>query len=250
VSERQRGCRPRTNASRSGRCLLWRLAASSTAAARPAVRPAYPARRRRGERHLANAQQIGSAHAQTRGGVRFALQAVGPFGRSEVQRIEQHVAGIVRQLLARALGDQSAQQRGGAAIGVSRPWLGGPCLNVGPTATRSEAIGSLRTVARARRFGPAIHKRTCRARFTRHGCLRNSPTRLGGKQTATRYPKADIEHRALRATRCARPDRLWRARKEIKPLLRGVGIPPSTHELHTPTHLRGSAPPLTAPRPP
>jgi|SRR5262245_60581863 len=73
------------------------------------------------EHHLANAQQIGSAHAQARGGVRFALQAVGPFGRSQAQRIEQRVTGIVWQLLARAFGDQSTQQRGGAAIPVGAP---------------------------------------------------------------------------------------------------------------------------------
>jgi hypothetical protein len=47
VSERQRGPRLRTNANRSERSLLCSLPASSTAATRPAVRPAYPARRRR-----------------------------------------------------------------------------------------------------------------------------------------------------------------------------------------------------------
>ena len=58
----------------------------------------------------------GGQHAQARGGSGLALQAVGPFGRSQPHRIEQRAARIVRQLLAGTLGDQSAQQRGAAAI--------------------------------------------------------------------------------------------------------------------------------------
>jgi hypothetical protein len=56
---------------------------------------------------------------------------------------------------------------------------------------------------------PLVHKRTCRARFTRLEYRLNSPTRLAGKQTPTRYPKGRHRAwgRAAFATPAGNPDR-------------------------------------------
>src|SRR3569832_1616416 len=59
-----------------------------------------------GLHELADLDEITRQQPQARGGVRLAILSLGPFGRSELQRIEQHAAAVVEQRLAGAPGDQ------------------------------------------------------------------------------------------------------------------------------------------------